>query len=58
MNKTFESTEAYIGNSEIKNMLEETYKKLPGLHHHTYCFHTDEDIVRMVCDKLVNTYIS
>jgi hypothetical protein len=39
-------------------MLEETYKKLPGLHHNTYCFHTDEDIVRMVCDKLVNTYIS
>lgn len=48
----------FVEADKFCNMLEETYKKLPGLHHHTYCFHTDEDIVRMVCDKLVNTYIS
>ncbi len=48
----------FVEADKFRNMLEDTYKKLPGLHHHTYCFHTDEDIVRMVCDKLVNTYIS
>ena len=33
--------------------LDETYKKLPCLHHHTYCFHTDKEIIEAVFDRFI-----
>lgn len=38
---------------QFRNMLEGTYKKLPGLDHQTYCFHTDKEIIEEVFDSLI-----
>lgn len=33
----------FVEADQFRNMLEETYKKLPGVDHQTYCFHTDKN---------------
>lgn len=33
----------FLEADQFRNMLEETYKKLPGVDHQTYCFHTDKN---------------
>lgn len=38
---------------EFRNMLEETYTKLLGLDHQTYCFHTDKEIIDEVFGRLI-----
>lgn len=38
---------------KFRNMLEDTYKKLPGLDHQTYCFHTHKEIIEKVFDSLI-----
>lgn len=43
----------YIEAEKFRNMLDETYKKFPGLDHHIYCFHTDKEIIEAVLDRFV-----
>lgn len=43
----------FIEADKFRNMLEETYKKLPGVDHQTYCFHTDKEIIEAVFDKMI-----
>lgn len=33
----------FVEADQFRNMLEETYKKLPGVDHQTYCFRTDKN---------------
>lgn len=47
----------FIEAEKFSNMLDATYKQLPGLKHHTYCFYNDEDSVHMVCEQLVKYYV-
>lgn len=38
---------------QFRNMLDATYRKLPGLDHQTYCFHTDKEIIDEVFGRLI-----
>lgn len=38
---------------KFRSMLEGTYKKLPGVDHQTYCFHTDKEIIDSVFDRMI-----
>lgn len=43
----------FVEADQFRNMLEETYKKLPGVDHQTYCFHTDKEIIDEVFDRMI-----
>lgn len=43
----------FVEADKFRNMLDETYKKLPGLNHQTYCFHTDKEIIEAVFDRFI-----
>lgn len=43
----------FVEADQFRNMLEETYKKLPGVDYQTYCFHTDKEIIEAVFDRMI-----
>lgn len=43
----------FVEADKFRNMLEDTYKKLSGLNHQTYCFHTDKEIIEAVLDRFI-----
>lgn len=43
----------FIEADKFRNMLEGTYKKLPGVDHQTYFFHTDKEIIDEVFDRMI-----
>lgn len=43
----------FVEADKFRNMLDETYKKLPGLNHQIYCFHTDKEIIEAVLDRFI-----
>lgn len=57
INGSFEHRECwfldFVEADMFRNMLDETYKKLPGLDYHIYCFHTDKEIIEAVFDRFI-----
>lgn len=43
----------FIEADKFRNMLDATYKQLPGVDHQTYCFHTDKEMIESVFDKMI-----
>lgn len=43
----------FIEADKFRNMLEATYKKIPGVDHQTYFFHTDKEIIDEVFDRMI-----
>lgn len=43
----------FVEADQFRNMLEETYKKFPGVDHQTYCFHTDKEVIDSVFDRMI-----
>lgn len=43
----------FIEADKFRNMLDGTYRNLPGVDHQTYCFHTDKEIIEEVFDRMI-----
>ena len=43
----------FIEADKFRNMLDGTYRNLPGVDHQTYCFHTDKEIIGEVFDRMI-----
>ena len=43
----------FVEADKFRNMLDGTYRKLPGVDYQTYCFHTDKEIIEEVFDRMI-----